>query len=334
MLNAAGSKDDLVKKPALHPRNRHNGLYDFELLVQASPPLKRFVGVNAYGNASIDFADAQAVKALNRALLQMHYAISEWDIPAHYLCPPIPGRADYLHYLADLLGEGNGGRIPQGSDIRVLDIGVGANIIYPLIGRHEYGWQFVGVDIDPLALANAQGIVEKNALSASISLRLQKEPTSIFRGIIQRDERFDITMCNPPFHASLEDASAGTRRKLQGLNRKPIKPAKAVVQRAAPVLNFGGQSAELYCTGGEAAFIARTVMESRQFATQCLWFTTLVSKAANLPGIYRELKKVSALQVRTIDMAQGQKKSRFVAWSFLDAAQHTAWRATYWQHNR
>ena len=334
MVKTTAPPAEPVTKASLHPRNKHNGLYDFDRLIQASPALKNVVVVNAHGNESIDFADAQAVKALNSALLTLHYGISGWDIPAHYLCPPIPGRADYLHYLADLLGEGNGGRIPQGSDISVLDIGVGANAIYPLIGRHEYGWQFVGVDIDPLALANAQGIVEKNALSASISLRLQKEPTSIFRGIIQRDERFDITMCNPPFHASLEDANAGTRRKLQGLNRKPIKPAKAAVQHAAPALNFGGQSSELYCAGGEAAFIASMVIESRQFATQCLWFTTLVSKAANLPGIYRELKKVSALQVRTIDMAQGQKKSRFVAWSFLDAAQHTAWRATYWQHNR
>jgi len=334
MLKTAASTEDIAKKPSLHLRNKHNGQYDFNRLIQASPALKNVVIVNAHGNISIDFADAQAVKALNSALLTLHYGISGWDIPPHYLCPPIPGRADYLHYLADLLGAGNAGSVPQGSDIRVLDIGVGANAIYPLIGQHEYGWQFVGVDIDPVALANAQGIVEENALSASISLRLQKEPASIFRDIIQRDERYDITMCNPPFHASLEEANAGTRRKLRGLDKKSIKPAKAAVRHAAPALNFGGQSSELYCAGGEAAFIASMVRESRQFATQCLWFTTLVSKAANLPGIYRELKKVPALQVRTIGMAQGQKKSRFVAWSFLDAAQHTAWRATYWQHNR
>jgi 23S rRNA (adenine1618-N6)-methyltransferase len=331
MINQAVSLNNLAKKPALHARNKHNGLYDFGQLIFASPPFAQFVKTNAHGNASIDFADAAAVKALNAALLHCYYGITAWDIPADYLCPPIPGRADYLHYVADLLAAGNGGVIPTGQQVKVLDIGVGANCIYPLIGQHEYGWQFVGAEIDPVALANAQRIVDSNALSASINLRLQRAPAFIFKGIIQRDERFEITMCNPPFHASSEEANAAARRKLQGLGKKTTQAPKAAKRHVPPTLNFGGQAAELYCAGGESAFIARMVMESKQFAAQCLWFTTLVSKATTLPSVYRELKKAGALQIRTIDMAQGQKKSRIIAWTFLHADQHAIWRTQHWQ---
>lgn len=314
------------EKAGLHPRNRHRLRYDFDQLIQASPELARFVKVNEFSNVSIDFSDMQAVKALNRALLKRHYDITDWDIPAQYLCPPIPGRADYLHHLADLLAVSNGGVIPRGEHVRVLDVGVGANVVYPLIGHREYGWRFVGADIDPVAIANAQRILDANeGLAEAIELRLQPSASAVFKGIVRAGETFDLTLCNPPFHASKEDASAGSRRKWQNLG-------KGGIQGRAPVLNFGGQGAELYCAGGEEVFVSRMIDESVQFATQCFWFTTLVSKAANLPGVYRALKKARALQVKTMDMAQGQKKSRFVAWTFLDANQQRAWCSSRWQH--
>lgn len=124
---------DAERKSAspLHPRNRHLGRYDFPRLIAGSPELERFVILNPYGRQSIDFADPAAVKAFNRALLQQFYDVREWDIPDGYLCPPIPGRADYLHYLADLLGASHDGLIPRGPSLRALDVGTGANCIYP-----------------------------------------------------------------------------------------------------------------------------------------------------------------------------------------------------------
>ncbi|HSH73740.1 MAG TPA: 23S rRNA (adenine(1618)-N(6))-methyltransferase RlmF [Methylophilaceae bacterium] len=331
-------QNNSIEKTGLHPRNKHRERYDFEKLICSSPQLARFVRPNAYNDISIDFANVQAVKALNQALLQKFYAITGWDIPPNYLCPPIPGRADYLHYIADLLGANNQGVIPRGKQVSVLDIGAGANAIYPLIGQREYGWRFVGADIDAVGLANAQSILDANdGLSDSIELRLQTLCAAIFDGIIREDETFDLTMCNPPFHASLDEANAGTSRKLQGLSKSRGESVrknkdKASSQNAAPALNFGGQSAELYCEGGEEAFISKMITESVQFASRCLWFTTLVSKATSLPGVYRTLKKAHALQVKTIDMAQGQKKSRIVAWTFLSPHQHTAWRNSHWQN--
>lgn len=314
-----------AEKTSLHPRNQHRGRYDFQQLIASSPELAAYVSLNAYGDESVNFADPEAVKELNCALLKQVYGITGWDIPAQYLCPPIPGRADYLHYLADLLGSGNGGIIPRGASIRVLDIGVGANCVYPLIGHSEYGWRFVASDIDSLALENAQRILDVNGgLNDAIELRLQASRSAIFTGVVQPDELFDLSMCNPPFHASLAEARSGTQRKWKNLGRESNK-------KKIPVLNFGGQSLELCCEGGEEAFVCRMVEQSVQHPASCLWFTTLISKSASLPGVYRALKYAGAVQNRTIEMAQGQKKSRIVAWTFLDESQQRSWRMTRWK---
>src|SRR4051812_16529097 len=106
----------------LHPRNRYRTGYDFAMLVRSSPALAQFIRSNPAGTPTIDFADPTAVTALNRALLRHDYDITHWDLPRDYLCPAIPGRADYVHYLADLLAES--GAISTGRAVTVLDIGV------------------------------------------------------------------------------------------------------------------------------------------------------------------------------------------------------------------
>ena len=307
-------------KGALHPRNRHQGRYDFPALIAGCPELAQFVIINPYGKQSIDFANPDAVRVFNRALLKQFYGIAHWDIPPGYLCPPIPGRADYLHGLADLLAEDSAGKIPRGGQVHALDIGTGANCIYPLIGLREYGWRFTGSDIDAVALASARTIVAANQLGKSISLRQQSDPQRIFGGVLQPDDRFDITLCNPPFHASQAEANSGSQRKWRNLGKLDPK-------RKLPALNFGGQAAELWCEGGEAAFLTRMASESAQVAQQVCWFTTLASKGGNVQPLQSRLKKLGAVEVRVLDMSQGQKRSRFVAWTFLDSAQRAQWLA-------
>ncbi|HDX8370959.1 23S rRNA (adenine(1618)-N(6))-methyltransferase RlmF [Aeromonas dhakensis] len=302
-------------KSGLHPRNRHQAPYDFAALCLRTPELQPFVFVNPYGASTIDFADPAAVKALNKALLALHYGIQHWDLPAGYLCPPIPGRVDYLHRVADLLAE-SAGKVPTGKGVRVLDVGVGANCIYPLLGAREYGWRFVGSDIDPVSVKAASLLANSNGLGSQIECRLQGRAGDIFQGIVAPRERFALTLCNPPFHASLAEASKGTERKLRNLG-KEVKDK--------PVLNFGGQKAELWCEGGEAAFLATMINQSRAFAEQCLWFSSLVSKKENLPAAKKALTRVGARQVRVLEMAQGNKVSRVLAWTFFDEAGCREW---------
>ncbi|CAJ1849996.1 Ribosomal RNA large subunit methyltransferase F [Aeromonas hydrophila] len=303
------------RKSGLHPRNRHQAPYDFDALCQRSPELQPFVFINEHGTQTLDFADPAAVKALNKALLALHYGIAHWDLPAGYLCPPIPGRVDYLHRVADLLAE-SAGKVPTGKGVRVLDIGVGANCIYPLLGTREYGWRFVGSDIDPVSIKAATLLAKSNGLGSQIECRLQGKAGDIFQGIVAPRERFSLTLCNPPFHASLAEASKGTERKLRNLGKEAT---------AKPVLNFGGQKAELWCEGGEAAFLASMITQSKAFASQCLWFSSLVSKKENLPAAKQGLSRVGARQVRVLEMAQGNKVSRVLAWSFQDEAASRQW---------
>jgi 23S rRNA (adenine1618-N6)-methyltransferase len=309
---------------ALHPRNRHQGRYDFATLTAAVPALSAFLLKTPGGGASIDFGDSAAVRALNRALLKTQYGIAHWDLPDGYLCPPIPGRADYLHGLADLLAESNAGDIPKGAAIHALDIGTGANLIYPLLGHREYGWRFVGTDIDATALRAAGAIVAANGLRKAIELRHQAEPAHIFAGLLHDGETFDITLCNPPFHASAEDAARGSKRKWRNLGKTDASPAGVR-------LNFGGRSTELWCPGGEAAFVRRMIRESAQIATRAYWFSTLVAKSEHLADVRKQLQQAGACEVRVVAMAQGRKQSRFVAWTFLDAVQRDAWQATRWR---
>ena len=296
------------RKEAMHPRNRFRDGYDFPQLQRTAPALSGFVRPNAHGDDSIDYADPGAVRALNQALLKQAYGLGWWDVPAGYLCPPIPGRSDYLHYVADLLGGAGRAEIPRGRGVAVLDVGVGASCIYPLIGTSEYGWRFVGSDVDPVALGGAKNVAASNPKVASlIECRLQPSARECFEGVIRPGEVFDATMCNPPFHASAAEAAEGNLRK-----RRNLGTAKG----GARPRNFGGQPSELWCPGGELAFILRMITQSIAMRDQCRWFTTLVSKSAHLPRLLDALREVRAAGVRVIEMAQGQKQSRILAWAF------------------
>jgi len=311
------------EKTQLHPRNKHRERYDFKELIGSCPELAEFVSLNKFDDESIDFFNPDAVKALNKALLKHFYSINFWDIPRGYLCPPIPGRADYLHYMADLLSVANNGKIPTGKEVKCLDIGVGANGVYPVIGVSEYGWSFTGTEIDPVAIDSANKIIEMNpTLKGKVELRLQNNPKDIFRGIFRKDERFDLTICNPPFNSSLAEARSGTVRKLSNLTNK---------KQRIPVLNFGGQNSELWCEGGELRFVDNMVRESKQFADSCFWFSTLISKESNLTNVYDSLRKADPEDVKTIPMGQGNKISRIVAWTFLTHEQQSEWINKRWK---
>ncbi|HTL98791.1 MAG TPA: 23S rRNA (adenine(1618)-N(6))-methyltransferase RlmF [Holophagaceae bacterium] len=305
----AGAGGGAPGKAGLHPRNRHRDRYDFAALVEACPGLGPFVLRGPRG-PTVDFADPRAVRLLNRAILQQAYGVKGWDIPEGHLCPPIPGRADYVHHAADLLASLHGGEIPRGAGVRVLDLGTGASLVYPLIGHREYGWSFVGTDIDKAALEAGRKILKANpGPEAAIELRLQRDRGSILDGVLEPGEAFDLAMCNPPFFASAAEARQSAQEKWRKLGRGARVSTR----------NFGGQGNELWCEGGEAAFIRRMVEESARHRGACRWFTTLVSKSSNLPAVHRALRQAEAQDIRTLEMAQGQKKSRIVAWTFMDA---------------
>jgi 23S rRNA (adenine1618-N6)-methyltransferase len=308
----------ITQKRNLHPRNLHCFGYNFEALITSNPDLSNFVFINEFNSKTIDFSNPEAVKSLNKSILILDYNIQNWDIPNDYLCPPIPGRVDYIHYLADLLATTNNNSIPEGENVVGLDIGIGSNCIYPILGNSIYNWSFVGTDTDENAIQNCKKIIQNNPkLIEAISLQLQTASRFIFKNIILPEDKFAFTICNPPFHASADDAKKASLRKINNLTQERTQN---------PILNFGGQNAELWCDGGEIGFITQMIYESAKYPMQVLWFTTLVSKKENLSNIYKTLNKVGAAKIETIDMAQGQKTSRIVAWSFLSESQQKNWK--------
>ena len=299
----------------MHPRNRHQGRYDFAKLAKASPELSAFVRPGPGGEATIDFADRAAIEALNRALMREFYDVPAWRIPPGYLVPPIPGRADYVHHAADLLAEG--GPVPKGAAVRALDVGIGAGCVYPAIAHREYGWRFVGTDVDTGALESARLIADSRpALSEALELRHQTWRSRVLREVIDPADRFDLVICNPPFHATAKEAKDQGRRKLRGLGLPDAAPPA-----------FGGGDSELWFPGGEDAFARRMIAESAELPDVFLWLTILLSKNETLPGVLKAANKAGAADVRSVDMEQGHKKSRFLAWTFLPPEKRRAWRA-------
>ena len=312
-----------TEKSKLHPQNKNRVRYDFRQLTSSLPELALFVKTNIYGDESIDFANPNAVKALNKALLINNYGLNNWDIPPGYLCPPVPGRADYIHHIAEFLGKNNFGKIPAGQKMKCLDIGIGAGCIYPIIGNHEYGWSFIGSDIDLAAIESSNKIIESNlTLAGKVQCKLQKNPQDIFVGIINESEMIDLSICNPPFHTSAIEAKAQAFRKIKNLNQGKI---------INPILNFGGQNHELWCEGGEEKFVRNMILQSKKFPSNCFWFSSLVSKAQNLKSIYKTLEQAKAVHFETIPMGQGNKLSRIVVWTFLSVEEQNKWKNSRWQ---
>lgn len=314
---SAKRKGKGAAKPKLHKRNKNAQRYDLKAMCEHSKTLRPFVRPNKYGDASIDFSDPAAIRALNTAILKFYYGIDYWTFPEQNLCPPIPGRAEYIHHMADLLALSNQGEVPKGEEVTCLDVGTGASCIYPIIAVTEYGWNAIGTETNQDSLNSAEKIIGLNpSLKGKVKLRLQENTNFIFKNVLGRDERLDVAICNPPFHSSEAEAKKGTARKVRNLSGQ---------QTANPQLNFSGISQELVFKGGEVEFIKYMIQESKSYAINCLWFSTLVSKEDNLRHVYKLLKVQVPKKIETINIRTGNKSSRIVAWTFFSPEQRKNW---------
>jgi len=284
----------MENKKGLHENNKHKNGYDFKFLKEKYPQISAFV-IEKFDKETIDFSDPVAVKEFNKALLFAYYNIKDWNFPDENLCPPIPGRVDYIHHLADL--------ITDEKEVNVLDIGTGASCVYPLLGASVYNWNFVATDIDLDSLDYSQDIIDDNNLDAKIKLRQQFDELNVLKGITEEDDAFTLTMCNPPFYKSEEEARGANRRKSRNLGNNTVR-------------NFAGNSNELWYLGGEKAFLHTYLYESSLQPELSKWFTSLVSKKENVKSLQDSAKKLKVKEFKVIPMSQGNKVTRIVCWRF------------------
>ena len=278
----------------MHKRNLHRHGYKFDRLLKAQPSLEPFIIDSPTGEKTIDFSNSEAVLELNKALLLLHYGIKNLKLPEHSLSPAVPGRADYLHHIADLIGKG---------DKKGLDIGCGASAIYCLLGNSIYNYKMVGVDVDDESVAYARKNTSK---IDTIEIRNQVNRSFILKGIMREDEHFDFVMCNPPFYESEEEAIKANFKKQQKLGT--IEDGR----------NFSGLAHELWCNGGEALFIKRMIKESVAVKKQVTWFTCLLSRKQHLDKPIKQITKLKG-RYEVVPMNTGNKDSRFLAWTFEES---------------
>ncbi|OHX64252.1 23S rRNA (adenine(1618)-N(6))-methyltransferase RlmF [Flammeovirga pacifica] len=287
----------------MHHKNPHKSGYDIDKLCSQMPQLKSHIILTKGNTKSINFHDAESVKLLNKALLKAHYKIKFWDIPKGYLCPPVPGRLDYLLGINDLIKETTN---LSYREIKGFDVGTGANLIYPLLGYSFLGWKFSASEIDDVAINNGINILRENKITPKqIHIKKQNDVNSILKGLIVASDRIAFTMCNPPFYKNEKEALDASRRKNKNLKQKNGENR-----------NFGGLNNELWVEGGELEFIIKMIDESTSLKNEVIWFTSLVSNQDHILPLQKKLKKAKA-HYRIIDMGQGQKKSRFIAWSYI-----------------
>jgi 23S rRNA (adenine1618-N6)-methyltransferase len=125
--------------------------------------------------------------------------------------------------------------------------------------------------------------------------------------MIQPNDSFDFSVCNPPFNSSKEEALKGSIKKHRNLGSGLNSPSE--------LLNFEGQANELWCNGGEALFMKRLIKESLVFKKQVKVFSSLISKSESITVIEKTLKKAGANHL-LIPMKIGNKMSRIVVWWF------------------
>ncbi|KAJ3693961.1 hypothetical protein LUZ60_009441 [Juncus effusus] len=289
--------------PEMHSRNRYkDSPPDFSLLASLYPSfLPYLIFPSGPDRPTIDFADFSATRELTRVLLLHDHGVNWW-IPDGQLCPTIPNRSNYIHWIEDLLASDLIPSINTDDSnklVRGFDIGTGANCIYPLLGASLLGWSFVGSDITPVALEWAKKNVENNPhISHLIEIRAasKSEPSdddSVLVGVVKEGERFDFCMCNPPFFESLADA---------GLNPKTA---------------CGGTREEMVCDGGEREFVGRIVEDSICLKDSFRWFTSMVGRKANLKFLISKIREKGATIVKTTEFVQGHTARWGLAWSFF-----------------
>ena len=282
----------------MHPDNPFEKEYNFNGLIQSHPKLSEFIIVGKSDRKSIDFGDSKAIIALNTALLKRTFDVN-WELKPGHLCPALPGRLDYLIHVKDLLDA------PSKKPITMLDIGTGASLIYPLLATAAFDWNCTASEVDIDSIEFAKKLLLLNPNLKTTTLRNQRFKSKIFHHVMEENDYFDLVVCNPPFYKTQSEAEQRNIRKNKNLhNNESISH------------NFGGHSNELWYKGGEEAFIKTMASESVSYGSQVGWFTCLISNSEHVKTLKRYVRKANPTELRVVEMEQGNKKSRFIAWTF------------------
>ena len=217
-----------------------------------------------------------------------------WDIPAEFLCPPVPGRLAYIRWIHALLAA-----IEYEGPVSGIDIGTGASCIYPLLGCSEYPtWSFLATEMDWKAYVVARGNVERNVALRDRIRIVHVNGQSVFPKRIS-DDSFAFSMCNPPFYASKNEVLE-----------------KAAFKHLLPKHKYPGAEHEMMVDKGEVGFISNMIAESVHLKTSVQWFTTLVGIKSSLAKLIPLVLK-HTFNYTVVSVQPGKTRRWILAWSFF-----------------
>lgn len=329
-----------LERPIMHPRNKYSDKPpDFSLLASLYPSFEPYIFYSRDGHPKIDWTNFNATRELTRVLLLHDHSLNWW-IPDGHLCPTVPNRSNYIHWIEDLLSSDvipNSHR--EGDVIKGFDIGTGANCIYPLLGASLLGWSFVGSDVTDAAVEWAEknatnnpqitGLIEirkvDNEEKASCSetscsgMSTNGQSCKNYKGVsVDIEPSTSSSGATNIYHGPpvlLGVVKDGEKFDFCMCN----PPFFETMEEAGlnPKTSCGGTPAEMVCPGGEQAFISRIIQDSVQLKHSFQWFTSMVGRKSNLKVLISKLWEVEVSVVKTTEFVQGQTSRWGLAWSFV-----------------
>lgn len=246
---------------------------DWGTLLSKNPGLKTF-----FVGKKFNFESQKALTALVETQLEL-YCGFKINLSPGFLVPRLANRFDYLLWIKELVGENSVG----------IDLGVGGNCIYPLLGT-LLGMKIVGVDIDPEAIEASTKVSEQAGLNVDLRLVGPDEMASVASQISPQPS---FLVCNPPFYADINDR----------------------VEK--PPLNLVARDNELYTSGGELEF-AKSLFESSRSAGLA-WTSILLGKKSSMEPLINLIVTNNANHALHV-ISYGKTRRWIVAWSFTERA--------------
>ncbi|KAF7503624.1 hypothetical protein GJ744_003446 [Endocarpon pusillum] len=267
-------------------------------------------------NKQLDFSDPESVLQLTKSLLHRDFEI-DIELPNDRLCPPVPNRFNYIIWLQDLV-DSTSHDYRESYDPRRevvgVDIGTGASAIYPLLGcRQRPNWRFIATEADEKSFDYARRNVARNGLADRIQvLKVEdaggKDGPLVPESVLEKFERIDFVMTNPPFHSSQHSLLTSASSK--------SRPPNSVCT---------GSPSEMITPGGEVGFVTRLIhqsvsvqQEKRTTRTKVQWWSSMLGKLSSVGVVVERLRKAGCRNwaVKEFVHPGGKTRRWAVAWSF------------------
>ena len=270
---------------------------DFSLLIKKFPELTKYTLLkNEDGEYSFNWSDNKLSLLITKCILDFYFKIKYYSIPNNFLIPPVPSRLNYINLIKTLLISFNILTSKEENEIIGIDIGTGANLIYPLLGYSLYKWKFICSEINNEAFENSIKIIKENKLEEYIKLIKQKYKNYIFVGIINREKKYTFSICNPPYYDYEDEIKKEDKNK-----------------------NCEYNFDEIYYKNGEVGFFNKYFQESLCYSKNIFLFTYLIGKKSNAEKIYDQISEDKNIKYCDMKKIKTGNNIRYIIfWTFFN----------------